>query len=122
MLICRFYGHFPAFRPWQYAQEDLDKHPLGNVSAPAHPLPPTDVPAVAMHFSDEAVHDSPWQPVSPNVSRAARRAYRAAVTGMDRKLGARASTSFCTVSHAFSSPPHAPCGVLLFLAAMRVEC
>ena len=40
-------------RPWQYAQEDLDKHPLENVTAPAHPLPPTNVPPIAMQFTDE---------------------------------------------------------------------
>lgn len=75
--------------PWQASSEDFAKHPLESVSLPQHPLPPEGMPDIAFHFTDQHAkgHDSPWRPVSDDDMRAARRAYRAAITGMDRKLG-----------------------------------
>lgn len=71
----------------QYSEEDLKKHPPENVTVPKYPLPPTGVPPLALHFTDPTVHADPWKLVSNATNLAARRAYRAAVTGMDRKLG-----------------------------------
>eukprot|EP00966_Prymnesium_polylepis_P194305 4504302-Prymnesium_polylepis.1 len=75
--------------PYQAAPEDFAKHPLEGVSLPSHPLPPTGVPDVALVFTEgkEAGQSDPWHPISATGQRVARRAYRAAVTGMDRKLG-----------------------------------
>eukprot|EP01065_Artemidia_motanka_P017171 TRINITY_DN2070_c0_g1_i1.p1 TRINITY_DN2070_c0_g1~~TRINITY_DN2070_c0_g1_i1.p1 ORF type:complete len:438 (+),score=136.17 TRINITY_DN2070_c0_g1_i1:333-1646(+) len=73
--------------PWQASAEDFDKHPLESVDLPLHPLPPTDMPGVAFHFTDTEGRASPWTPIGGDDARKARRAYRAAVTGMDRKLG-----------------------------------
>jgi len=74
--------------PWQFSAEDLAKHDLDAMTLPLHPYPPLDAPPIALHFTDEkAPHASPYVPISPNKTRAARRAYYAAVTGMDRKLG-----------------------------------
>ena len=82
-------GMHKPHMPWQYAKEDLDQHPLDSVDVPAHPLPPVGMPGLAFHWTDAGVfgHTSPWTPVSNDTARAARRAYRASVTGMDRKLG-----------------------------------
>ena len=57
------------------------------VSLPVHKLPPRDCPEIALTFTDEAAHPDPWHPISDAGQRAARRAYRASITGMDRKLG-----------------------------------
>lgn len=73
--------------PWQASAADFALHPLESVTLPKHPQPPTGMPDVAFHFSDGSAHDSPWQPISDNGTRSARRAYQAAATGMDRKLG-----------------------------------
>lgn len=73
--------------PWQAAPEDWGKHPLNTTDLPKNQVPPNGMPDIAFHFTDDAVHSSPWQPVSPDSVAKARRAYRAAVTGMDRKLG-----------------------------------
>ena len=51
------------------------------------------MPPIAFHMSEGCpscvppIHPNPWVPLSANDTRKARRAYRAAVTGMDRKLG-----------------------------------
>eukprot|EP01062_Namystynia_karyoxenos_P074284 TRINITY_DN71163_c0_g1_i1.p1 TRINITY_DN71163_c0_g1~~TRINITY_DN71163_c0_g1_i1.p1 ORF type:complete len:542 (+),score=174.59 TRINITY_DN71163_c0_g1_i1:70-1626(+) len=73
--------------PYQAAREDFDKHPLESVAPPAHSLPPTDMPAVAFHFTEGSEHSSWTEPIKTEDARAARRAYYASVTGMDRKLG-----------------------------------
>jgi len=75
--------------PWQASEEDFAKHPLDSVSLPANRYPPKGMPPLAFHYTDEKIpgHDSPWAPVAVNLTRGARRAYRASVTGMDRKLG-----------------------------------
>ena len=46
-----------------------------------------DMPPIAFHFTDGNAHADPWTPIDPDGMRRARRAYRASVTGMDRKLG-----------------------------------
>jgi iduronate 2-sulfatase len=80
--------------PWQYAQEDLDKHPLENIDLPRQRVPPVNVPAIALQTSDKeakdvggAFHSSPYKPLDDDETRQARRQYRAATTGMDRKVG-----------------------------------
>jgi len=77
--------------PWQFNAEDLAHHPIDSIDLPTHPMPPTGVPGIALTFSDgtadKGAHTSPWVPISNASTVAARRAYRAAVTGMDRKLG-----------------------------------
>jgi len=77
--------------PWQASEEDFAAHPLETIDLPTHPLPPDGMPDIAFHWTDGnntiPGHDSPWHPVSDALTRGARRAYRAAVTGMDRKLG-----------------------------------
>jgi len=78
--------------PWQAAPEDWAAHPLENVDLARNPLPPHGMPDVAFHFSDGVdsgvlEHTDPWHPLTDTHARAARRAYRAAVTGVDRKLG-----------------------------------
>ena len=79
--------------PWQASAADFAKHPLDSTMPdplPKHRLPPTDMPPIAFHFTDDNAHpgtQDPWHPLSDDDTRAARRAYRAAVTGMDRKLG-----------------------------------
>lgn len=73
--------------PYQASPADFALHPVETSDEPMHPLPPTGMPPVAFHFTDDAVHSNPWQPVASNGTRIARAAYRAAVTGMDRKLG-----------------------------------
>ena len=80
-------GMHKPHMPWQASKEDFDQHPLESVDLPLHTTPPAGVPPIALRFTDGAVHDSPYQPVSDDTARHARRAYRAAVTGMDRKLG-----------------------------------
>ena len=49
------------------------------------------MPGIALTLSDtnadQGAHTSPWVPISNSSAQKARRAYRAAVTGMDRKLG-----------------------------------
>ena len=80
--------------PWQAAPEDWAKHPLADVDLPAHKMPPTAMPPIAFHYSDGCqgcdppVHPNPYVPLPDVDIQKARRAYRAAVTGMDRKLGA----------------------------------
>jgi iduronate 2-sulfatase len=72
--------------PWQYAKKDSDLHPLAAIDLPRHRLPPVDAPPIALRFTDGAIHDSVYDPISNASMRRARRAYRSAVTGMDRKL------------------------------------
>eukprot|EP00932_Pfiesteria_piscicida_P012165 SRR837773.2349.p1 GENE.SRR837773.2349~~SRR837773.2349.p1 ORF type:complete len:403 (-),score=41.65 SRR837773.2349:22-1230(-) len=73
--------------PFQAAQEDFDKHPIHSVKPPTNPLPPKNVPGIALQYTDEEEHSSPWDPIPEYRARLARRGYRAATTGMDRKLG-----------------------------------
>ena len=73
--------------PWQAAPEDWAKHPAPGPELPRRRVPPAGVPGLALKMSDGSLHASPWEPVNESATRAARRAYRAAVTGMDRKLG-----------------------------------
>ena len=73
--------------PWQADKADFDAHPLEGVALPLYPLPPTGMPPIAYHYTDASLRPSPWTPVAGNDARLARRAYRAAITGMDRKLG-----------------------------------
>jgi arylsulfatase A-like enzyme len=75
--------------PWQYAPEDLEKHPLESVDLPPHRTPPKNVPDIALQTSEEKIpgHTSPFVPLSEEITRQARRQYRASITGMDRKLG-----------------------------------
>ena len=73
--------------PWQASSDDFDKHPLSGVELPTHKTPPLGMPSIAFHFTDEKAHVDPWSPIDDNGMRKARRAYYAAVTGMDRKLG-----------------------------------
>ena len=82
-------GMHKPHMPWQYSAEDFALHATTEIALPAHPLPPVGVPPIAIHFTDGDApgHASPYAPVHANDTRAARRAYYAAVTGMDRKLG-----------------------------------
>eukprot|EP00656_Telonema_subtile_P001035 TRINITY_DN10496_c0_g1_i1.p1 TRINITY_DN10496_c0_g1~~TRINITY_DN10496_c0_g1_i1.p1 ORF type:complete len:530 (+),score=91.34 TRINITY_DN10496_c0_g1_i1:188-1777(+) len=73
--------------PWQASLADFAKHPLDSVDLPTHTQPPVGMPEIAYRMTDGEAHDSPYDPVSDTDTRSARRAYRAAVTGMDRKLG-----------------------------------
>jgi iduronate 2-sulfatase len=73
--------------PWQASPADFAAHSPSTIRLPLHPLPPIGMPPIAYHFSDAPAHPDPWTPVASDGIRAARRAYRAAVTGMDRKLG-----------------------------------
>jgi iduronate 2-sulfatase len=72
--------------PWQATQEDFDKHPLANVQVAKHQFPPRDVPGVALQFTEHMIHPSPYDPIYNTSAQLARRAYRATITGMDRKL------------------------------------
>lgn len=74
--------------PWQASAADWAQHPLESVSLPTHQQPPNHMPEIAFHFSESTEHSNPYEPIPPSEVQAARRAYRAAVTGMDRKLGA----------------------------------
>ena len=65
--------------PWQASAADFALHPLASVAPPAHPYPPAGLPPLAYHFTDEAVHGDWTAPAPPNATRAARRAYRAAL-------------------------------------------
>ena len=38
--------------PWQASAADFALHPLESVDLPAHPLPPSDAPPLAYHFTD----------------------------------------------------------------------
>ena len=79
--------------PWQAAAEDWAKHPLSQIDLPTHQQPPAGMPPIAFHMSeacptcDPPTHPTPYVPLPPDDVRKARRAYRAATTGMDRKLG-----------------------------------
>lgn len=75
--------------PWQASASDFAKHPMNNIDLPQNRYPPRNVPPIALHSSDGSLsnHTSPYVPASDKDTRVARRAYRAAVTGMDRKLG-----------------------------------
>eukprot|EP00041_Stephanoeca_diplocostata_P030796 m.940886 g.940886 ORF g.940886 m.940886 type:complete len:465 (-) comp23830_c1_seq4:363-1757(-) len=75
--------------PWQFSAEDVAKHPIGDIKLPVQRTPPQNMPPIAFHFTDDSLpeHADPWTPVSANGTLYARQAYRAAVTGMDRKLG-----------------------------------
>jgi len=73
--------------PWQAAKEDWDHHPKDKIDVASNQVPPINVPPIALHSSDDALHASPYVPVSNESAKSARRAYRSAVTGMDRKLG-----------------------------------
>jgi iduronate 2-sulfatase len=82
-------GMHKPHMPWQAAPHDWSQHPLESIEQPTHQQPPIRMPALAYHFSDPVDgHIDPWTPLPPHDVRAARRAYRAATTGMDRKLGA----------------------------------
>jgi hypothetical protein len=75
--------------PYQAAAEDFAKHPLDSINLPLHPEPPKNTPDVALQFTDGKApgHTDPWHPITEQGQRTARRGYRAAITGMDRKLG-----------------------------------
>lgn len=73
--------------PWQAAPEDFAKHPIDDISPAKYKQPPKDVPGLALQMTDGATHPDPFHSVSDSTARTARRAYRAATTGMDRKLG-----------------------------------
>lgn len=75
--------------PWQYAPEDLEKHPLDSVDLPPRRSPPKNVPDIALQTTEENIpgHSSPFVQLSDDVTRQARRQYRASTTGMDRKIG-----------------------------------
>ena len=73
--------------PWQASADDFAKHDLNDVRPAVHQFPPSGVPGLALHMTDGALHTSPWDPMTNETQRKARRAYRAAITGMDRKLG-----------------------------------
>eukprot|EP00040_Diaphanoeca_grandis_P003064 m.23634 g.23634 ORF g.23634 m.23634 type:complete len:538 (-) comp14292_c0_seq1:229-1842(-) len=80
-------GFHKPHMPWQAAPEDFAKHPLASITLPKQKLPPSNVPGIALHFTDSPVHSNPWEAASDVDLRNARRGYLAAVTGMDRKLG-----------------------------------
>eukprot|EP00472_Partenskyella_glossopodia_P008546 CAMPEP_0197514732 /NCGR_PEP_ID=MMETSP1318-20131121/73_1 /TAXON_ID=552666 /ORGANISM="Partenskyella glossopodia, Strain RCC365" /LENGTH=546 /DNA_ID=CAMNT_0043062911 /DNA_START=280 /DNA_END=1920 /DNA_ORIENTATION=+ len=73
--------------PWQASPDDFSHHPLDSISLAKHPKPPKNMPDVAFRFTEEKAHADPWHPIPDDYAKKARRAYRAAVTGMDRKLG-----------------------------------
>ena len=72
--------------PWQASKEDFAKHPLSKVKVAKHQFPPVDVPPVALQFTEKPIHASPYAPIYNASAQLARRAYRATITGMDRKL------------------------------------
>jgi iduronate 2-sulfatase len=72
--------------PWMASKEDFAKHPLENVQVAKHRYPPVDVPQLALQFTEKQVHASPFDPLRNDSALFARRAYRATITGMDRKL------------------------------------
>lgn len=82
-------GFHKPHPPWQYAKEDLEKHPLENVDLPPQRSPPKNVPDIALQTTEDPLpgHTSPWETLSDDITRQARRQYRATLTGMDRKLG-----------------------------------
>eukprot|EP00948_MAST-09A_sp_MAST-9A-sp1_P001036 g1036.t1 len=82
-------GFHKPHLPWQYSSADYNLHKNENISLPKYPLPPKNMPDMAFHFTDGSApgHTDPWHPVDNTDTINARRHYRAAVTGMDRKLG-----------------------------------
>lgn len=82
-------GMHKPHQPWQALPEDFAKHPLESIDLCTNPLPPKGVPEIALHMTDGDLpeHTDPWHPVNGDNARLARRAYRASLTGMDRKLG-----------------------------------
>jgi iduronate 2-sulfatase len=82
-------GMHKPHMPWQASKADFDAHPLDSVKAAVHQEPPTNMPDIAFHFTDKTIpgHSTPWTAVPDSDAIKGRRAYRAAVTGMDRKLG-----------------------------------
>ena len=70
--------------PWQASAADFAAHPLADVEPARFRVPPAGVPGIALQDSDSK---DPFTPLPNASARAARRAYRAAITGADRKLG-----------------------------------
>jgi len=64
--------------PWQASAADFAAHPLDGVEPARYLFPPTGVPGIALQDSDSK---DPFTPLPNASARAARRAYRAAITG-----------------------------------------
>lgn len=57
--------------PFQAAPEDFAHYgPIESIDLPLHRLPPTDAPDIALVFSEEDLHHSPWEPLTDNETRA----------------------------------------------------
>jgi len=88
-------GMHKPHMPWQFDASDLAKHPLddAHTDVAAQRMPPAGMPDLAYHMSDDAADGGAHAagpflaPMTNKTAATARRAYRAAVTGMDRKLG-----------------------------------
>lgn len=72
--------------PWQASVEDFNQHPLSQIKPAKYQYPPKNVPAVALQYTEHEIHESPYDPIQNQSAILARRAYRATITGMDRKL------------------------------------
>lgn len=71
--------------PFVASQEQFDQYPLESIQLPQHPVAPQGMPDAA--WVDTGDSASPWTPMDQNDTLHARRAYYAAVTHTDTKVG-----------------------------------
>jgi len=78
-------GFHKPHLPWIAKQEHYDLYPLSEISvANQKTLEGTEIPEIAFQDCDSP---TPYEPLTDDDARIARRAYYAAVTGMDEQLG-----------------------------------
>ena len=78
-------GMHKPHMPWQAKKKFFDMYPLENISVAVHKTAPTNMPDIAWTNDDSS--PSPWEPIEDDGAKLARRAYYAAVSGMDEHLG-----------------------------------
>ncbi len=77
-------GFHKPHLPWIFKQEHFDMYDIEEIEVAKNPTLDESIPPIAFNDCDS---DSPYSPLSDDDARTARRAYYAAVTGMDEQIG-----------------------------------
>lgn len=78
-------GYHKPHLPWIAKQEHFDLYPLESIVVSPHPTLHESVPEIA--YSDSHQSPSPYEAMPDDQAKLARRAYYAAISGMDEEVG-----------------------------------
>jgi len=78
-------GYHKPHLPWIAKQEHFDLYPLDSIAVSPHKTMDESVPPIA--YSDSGQSPSPYEAMPDDQAQLARRAYYAAISGMDEEIG-----------------------------------